>query len=319
MGGEVTLDARALIDIIDGMNDHTRVRTLLGGLGAQRFLRRHWQKMPLLVRGALAGFPGLLSPAQLMKLACRDDVRARLVIRHGSEWEVHEGPLTAARLRKLPARGWSVLVHDVNLVDTRARALLDLFDFIPFARLDDLMVSYAPAGGGVGPHFDSYDVFLLQGPGRRRWRVSHQTDLSLRENAPLKLLRAFRSQGEAVLQAGDMLYVPPGWAHDGVAVEACMTYSIGFRAPQWHELGVNFLRYLEDRLQLAGLYTDPDLKTQRTPAQIAPSMLQQVARHIAEIRWSAKDVTAFLGQYLTEPKTHVFFAASGTSLHSRGF
>lgn len=281
---------------------------LLGGLPPRHFLARHWQKKPLLVRAALPGFSGVLTLAQLVRLACRDDVQSRLVIRNARGWEAHEGPFQRSLCHGLPARGWSLLVHEVDRFLPAARTLLERFSFVPYARLDDLMVSYAAPGGGVGPHYDSYDVFLLQGHGRRRWRISHQSDSALVANAPLKLLRDFHPQQEWVLEPGDMLYLPPGWAHDGVALDSCMTYSIGFRAPAWQELGVYFLRFLEDRLELKGLYQDPGLKPQDGPARIARSMVQEVARRMGGIRWSAADVVRFLGQYLTEPKAHVVFA-----------
>ncbi len=294
-------------DIIGIMSALDATTRLLGGCPPRRFLAQYWQKKPLLIRAALPGFAGLLSPAQLAELACRDDVHSRLAIRRGRRWEAQQGPFERGFRRRLPARGWSLLVHDVNHFLPEARALLDRFSFVPHARLDDLMISYAPAGGGVGPHFDSYDVFLLQGPGRRRWRVSHQRDLSLVDGAPLKLLRDFRPEQECVLEPGDMLYLPPGWAHDGVALEACMTYSIGFRAPAWQDLAIHFLRFLEDRLELQGWYQDPDLKPQDSPARIARTMVDDVAQHLDGIRWRGPDVTRFLGQYLTEPKVQVFF------------
>jgi 50S ribosomal protein L16 3-hydroxylase len=200
-----------------------------------------------------------------------------------------------------------LLVNDINHFVPEARALLDRFSFIPHARLDDLMVSFAPIGGGVGPHVDSYDVFLLQGPGSRRWQISHQRDLTLVANAPLKLLRDFRAEQEFILEPGDMLYLPPGWAHSGVALTGCMTYSIGFRAPAWHELGIHFLRYLEDRIEPSGLYADPDLSFQDSPARISRGMVNKVGKHLQGIRWRGPDVARFLGQYLTEPKAHVFF------------
>jgi 50S ribosomal protein L16 3-hydroxylase len=281
---------------------------LLGSLTPHRFLAQHWQKEPLLVRAALPGFSGVLTPAQLLKLACREDTRSRLVIRRAGRWDAYEGPIRRTFLRRLPARGWSVLVHDVDHFLPAARALLEHFSFVPYARLDDLMVSYALPGGGVGPHCDSYDVFLLQGRGRRRWRVSHQRDTTPVAGAPLKLLRDFRPQLEWVLEPGDMLYLPPGWAHDGVALDACMTYSIGFRAPAWQDLAIHFLRFLEDRIVVDGLYQDPGLRPQKSPARIARSMVRQVAARLGDIRWNASDVARFLGQHLTEPKAHVFFS-----------
>src|SRR5882672_8323909 len=212
---------------------------LLGGLSASTFLRRHWQKNPLLIREAIPGFEGVVDFPAMVELAGRDDCESRL-----------------------PRCNWTLLVQGVNLFMPAARQLLSRFDFIPHSRLDDLMVSYAPPGGGAGPHFDSYDVFLLQGPGQRRWKVGRQDDLTLVDGAPLKILRRFAPQGECMLGPGDMLYLPPGFAHDGVAVDACYTYSIGFRAPSHRELVSQFLIFLEERLNPPGRYEDPDLATQ---------------------------------------------------------
>jgi 50S ribosomal protein L16 3-hydroxylase len=169
------------------------------------------------------------------------------------------------------------------------------------------MISYAVPGGGVGPHCDSYDVFLLQGRGHRRWRISAQRDLSLVAGAPLKLLARFQTQHEWQLGPGDMLYLPPSYAHDGVAMDECMTYSIGFRAPSWQELGGQFLAHLQDEIQLPGLYRDPGLRPAAQPARIGRDMLSQAQLHLGRIRWSPGDVLRFLGRYLTEPKPQVFF------------
>ena len=210
-------------------------------------------------------------------------------------------------------------MHDVNHFLPQARALLDRFDFISFARQDDLMVSFAPPGAGVGPHFDSYDVFLLQALGRRRWQVSHQADLALVEDAPLKLLRRFRPEQEWVLESGDMLYLPPGWAHNGVAIDACMTYSIGFRAPAWHDLAIEFLRHLEDQVSPHGMYRDPQLEPARHPGRVPPHMIREAATQLERLHWRAAEVTRFLGRHLTEPKTHVFFTAPPPALNKAAF
>jgi 50S ribosomal protein L16 3-hydroxylase len=280
---------------------------MLGGLTPRRFLARHWQKQPLLVRNALPEFTGLLQPSVLMRLACRDDAQARVVLRTGRRWEVQHGPFTPGFFRRDRRAAWTLLVQDVHHFLPRARELLQRFDFIPHTRLDDLMVSYAPPGGGVGPHFDSYDVFLLQGSGRRRWRISAQRDLALVEDAPLKLLARFRPEQEHVLAPGDMLYLPPGWSHDGTAVDACTTYSIGFRALAWQELGAQFLAYLQEHVRLSGMYADPGLTPASRPGRIAPGMLREAAAQLARIRWQRADVLRFLGSHLTEPKPHVFF------------
>ena len=169
------------------------------------------------------------------------------------------------------------------------------------------MVSYAPDGGGVGPHFDSYDVFLLQGCGQRLWRMSEQKDLSLVAGAPLRILQSFHSEQEWTLSAGDMLYLPPHVAHWGIAIGDCMTYSIGFRAPSAEELSGEFLNYLEMRRELSGRYSDPDLTVQSHPAEISASMIKKVHSILDGLKWNEEDVASFLGQYLSEPKSHVVF------------
>ncbi len=271
------------------------------------------------MRGAVEGFTGLLTPGELIALACRDEVESRVVIRRAARWEVQHGPFQPRYFRRLPSRGWTLLVQDVNHFLAQGRELLQRFDFIPYFRLDDLMVSYAPAGGGVGPHFDSYDVFLLQGLGQRVWRVSHQRDLTLVAGAPLKLLAAFRARQQWTLGAGDMLYLPPAWAHDGVAQDHCMTYSIGFRAPAWQELAVQFLAHLQDRVALRGRYADPALRPTGRPAQVAHDLLRRTAQSLSRIRWSQAEVARFLGAYLTEPKPHVFFEPPRRALSLHAF
>jgi 50S ribosomal protein L16 3-hydroxylase len=280
---------------------------LFGGLSTSSFLRRHWQKNPLLVREAIPGFKGVVDFRAMIELAGRDDCESRLLLRAGQRWTVEHGPFARRYLSRLPQRNWTLLVQGLDHLLPAARKLLSRFDFIPYSRLDDLMVSYAPPGGGVGPHFDSYDVFLLQGPGQRRWKVGLQDDLTLVDGAPLKILRRFVPQGECMLGPGDMLYLPPGFAHDGVAVDACYTYSIGFRAPSHQELVSQFLIFLEERLNPSGRYEDPDLATQAHPARIGSAMIAQVQRTLGSIRWNRGDVAEFLGTYLTEPKPNVLF------------
>jgi 50S ribosomal protein L16 3-hydroxylase len=280
---------------------------LLGGLSPRRFLARHWQKRPLLVRGALPEFAGMVAPRDLMQLAFRDDAQSRVVSRAGRGWTVQHGPFRPAFFRQIRADAWTLLVQDVNHFLPRARELLQRFDFVPYARLDDLMVSYAAPGGGVGPHFDSYDVFLVQGLGRRRWRVSAQRDLALVPDAPLKLLARFLPEAEHVLEPGDMLYLPPGYAHDGVALDDCITYSVGFRAPAWQELATQFLGYLQDHVALDGLYADPALVPPAQPARLPRALVRDALARLRQVRWGEADVQRFLGCYLTEPKAHVFF------------
>ncbi|KXS32665.1 MAG: cupin [Candidatus Gallionella acididurans] len=282
---------------------------LLGGLGAKEFLRDYWQKKPLLIRQAIPGFGGLLDPRQLIALACTEDVQARLVTQQRGKFELRQAPFEPEDFDLAGKVKWSVLVQGVNHHLPEAAALLKNFSFIPHARLDDLMVSYAPKGGGVGPHFDSYDVFLLQGSGHRRWQISSQSDRSLIANAPLRILSDFRIEQEWVLEAGDMLYLPPHYAHNGIAEDDCMTYSIGFRTPAYQELAEQFLVYLQDRIEVDGMYADPGLKTQQHPSEISAAMLQQAEKAINRVRWDREDIANFLGCYLSEPKPHIFFAA----------
>jgi 50S ribosomal protein L16 3-hydroxylase len=283
------------------------LKNLLGGLSVNEFLRDYWQKKPLLIRQAMPAFKGLLSPKQLVALACAEDVQARLITQRRGKFNLQQSPFEQEDFSSLGKTMWTVLVQGVNHHVPEAAALLKHFSFIPHARLDDLMVSYAPKDGGVGPHFDSYDVFLLQGQGHRRWQISSQADRSLIEGAPLRILRDFRVEQEWVLEPGDMLYLPPHYAHNGVAEDNCMTYSIGFRTPAYQELAEQFLVYLQDRIEVDGMYADPDLKLQKHPSEINAAMLRQVEQAIDQVRWNRKDIANFLGCYLSEPKPHIFF------------
>ena len=283
--------------------------TLLGGLTINEFLRDYWQKKPLLIRGAIPSFKGLLDPKRLVALACAEDAQARLVTQQRGKFRLQHSPLAPDDFANLGKTKWTVLVQGVNHHMPEAAALLKHFDFIPHARMDDLMVSYAPKGGGVGPHFDSYDVFLLQGLGHRRWQISTRSDRALIEGAPLRILKDFRVEQEWVLEAGDMLYLPPHCAHHGIAQDDCMTYSIGFRTPAYQELAEQFLVYLQDRVALGGMYADPYLKKQKHPSEISTAMLRQVEQGIAQVRWDKEDIANFLGCYLSEPKPHIFFDA----------
>jgi 50S ribosomal protein L16 3-hydroxylase len=296
------------------------LRTLLGGLSLREFFARYWQKRPLLVRGA---WPGLRDPASvsdLFRLAARDDCESRLVLRRGTRWTLRRGPLAPAALRALPARHWTLLVQGLNHFAPEAERMMRRFAFVPYARLDDVMVSYAAPGGGVGPHADSYDVFLLQGRGRRRWRIAVRGDRALDPRAPLRVLRRFRAERDWVLEPGDMLYLPPGVAHDGVALEPCLTYSIGFRAPSARSLGTEFLGFLQDALALADtLYADPDLVATRTPARLGDALVERCARMLDEVRWSRRLVVEFLGRHFSEPKPHVRFTPPRAPLAAAAF
>lgn len=288
-----------------------RTGQLLGGLSPESFLRDYWQKRPLLVRQAFPQFAppskNPLGPDGLMELAMQEDAESRLVRQSRGRWALEHGPFTAERLAALPRRNWSLLVSGVNLMLPFGDRLLRAFGFMPHARLDDLMVSYAPEGGGVGPHFDSYDVFLIQGHGRRRWEISSQTDLELVADAPLRILQRFQAEKSWDLEPGDLLYLPPKYAHNGVALSPCMTWSVGFRAPSRNELAGAFLAYLQDHLDLPGIYGDADLSLPRHPAELTPELLRRMSEMIQGVHWTRQDEAAFLGTYLSEPKPHVYF------------
>ncbi len=292
---------------------------LFNGLTPAQFLHRHWQKKPLLARSSLPQFAPLVTRRDLQDMAGSADTESRLIVRKGGRWQVTHGPFTQRDFAKLPTRNWTLLVQGVNHVLPEAQALLAQFAFIPYARLDDLMVSYAPPGGGVGPHFDSYDVFLLQGEGRRRWQISSQRGLALVADAPLKILSRFRAAREWTLAAGDMLYLPPRCAHDGVALDECITYSIGFRAPSAQDLCGRFLEFLQDRLDAPQLYTDPQLRPTRHPAQINSQLTQGLLCLLDGARWSRDDLLRFLGEDLSTPKNHVVYAQPQRALTLAAF
>lgn len=299
----------------------TRPLALLGGLSAAQFMRRHWQKKPLLVRQAVPAMVAPIARAALFDLAARDDVESRLIRYDAAKgWRLRQGPLPRRALPPASRLGWTLLVQGVDTHDDAVHTLLRQFRFLPDARLDDLMVSYASDGGGVGAHFDSYDVFLLQASGRRRWSIGRQHDLTLQKNVPLKILERFVPEESFVLEPGDMLYLPPRYAHDGVAVGGdCMTCSIGLRAPAADELAADLLvRIAEakaEEIEDAGSRRVP--LRYRDPAQLAvdvpgaiPSALQAFARRavLASLR-DPDAIDRALGESMTEPKSRVWFEA----------
>ena len=287
---------------------------LLGGLSPAQFMKRYWHKKPLLIRQAIPGMQPFLSRGALFDLAARDDVQSRLVIQQAASakqpWRLRHGPFARRGIPPFKQPGWTLLVQSVDLIDARMQGLREQFRFVPDARLDDVMVSYASNGGGVGPHFDSYDVFLLQAMGQRRWRIGRQKDLALQEDMPLKILADFQPEQEFVLEPGDMLYLPPRYAHDGVAQGECMTYSIGFRAPDQVELAQALLQGMAEQLAESlppKRYRDPGQPASDCPAQI-PLELQAFAQDALNKALRDPDMlTRTLGEHLSEPVATVWF------------
>lgn len=290
---------------------------LLGGLTPSQFMKRHWQKKPLLVRHAIAAFAPCLSRTDLVALAAQEGVASRLIVQSSKGWKMKHGPFGQRSLPPFGQKKWTLLVQGVDLHHDGAHALMQQFRFVPDARLDDVMVSYATDGGGVGPHFDSYDVFLLQAQGQRRWRIGRQKDLSLQEGVPLKILQNFEAEQEFLLNPGDMLYLPPKYAHEGVAVGECMTWSIGFRAPQEGELARELLMGLADEAFEGlgeALYRDPKQSAVSSSAAI-PASLAGFARQVVDkALQNPLLLDSLLGEYLTEPKAQVWFEATDAAL-----
>lgn len=269
------------------------------------FLRDYWQKKPLLIRNPWQDWTNPLEPDELAGLACEEGVESRLIVQSGDSWALEHGPFPEDRFETLGATPWTLLVQAVDHYATDVAALLDPFRFIPNWRIDDVMVSYASDGGGVGPHFDQYDVFLIQGLGKRRWRVGQRCDdaTPLRPHADLRLLEDFEATGDWVLEPGDMLYVPPGFAHDGVAVgEDCMTYSIGFRAPSRHDLMVEWTEHLVEDLADDDRYADPDLTRAADPGEIAPTAIDRLHAMAIEKLLDRDAFARWFGQHHSAPK-----------------
>lgn len=299
--------------------------TLLGGLTPREFMNDYWQKRPLLIRQAIPGFKPHLSPADIRKLVKREEVESRMIWRDEQGWHMERGPF--GKLPSARQEGWTVLAQSVDLHDDGMADLMRQFRFISDARLDDLMISVATRGGGVGPHFDSYDVFLLQGYGRRLWRISQQADLTLIPGIPCKILQRFEPEQEFVLEPGDMLYLPPHAAHDGIAeTHNCMTISIGFRSPTAGALACGMLHALSDQVMANlgnddGLYAkpvisgpvldqhykDPDAPATATPAELPDGLIDAAVATARKLRFSRKLAARFLGQWLTELPNNAYF------------
>lgn len=294
---------------------------LLGGLSPSQFMKRHWQKKPLLVRNAIPGFVPCVGRSELVALAGQEGVESRLIVDSPKGWKMKHGPLPKRSLPPFSQKKWTFLVQGVDLHHDGVHALMQQFRFVPDARLDDVMISYATDGGGVGPHFDSYDVFLLQAHGQRRWRIGRNKDLSLQPGVPLKILQNFEAEEEFVLNPGDMLYLPPKYAHDGVAVGECMTWSIGFRSPQEGELARELLLGLADEAFDGvgdALYRDPKQAAVASPAAI-PLALAGFARQVVDKALQNPDLLdSLLGEYLTEPKSNVWFEGASNEADLSG-
>jgi 50S ribosomal protein L16 3-hydroxylase len=277
---------------------------LLGGMSIATFLRDYWQKRPLLVRGAVPAFEDPITPEELAGLACEDGVESRLVRGAGKRWQVTWGPHDEATFAALPERAWTLLVQEVNRWVPEAALLLDRFTFIPNVRVDDVMVSYAVPGGGVGPHLDSYDVFLVQGQGERRWQWHDRPtkDTRLVDGLDLRILASFRPEADEVLGPGDLLYLPPGFAHHGVAVTPCLTYSVGFRSPSAAELWASFADAARTRAGASRLLSDPPFLEGVHPGSIPPELLARIREIVRSLDASDDTIDRWFASFATRLK-----------------
>lgn len=273
-------------------------------MSTKQFLRTHWQKKPLLVRGAFPGFRDPITPDELAGLSCEDGVESRIVREKGGKrpWEVTYGPQPEEIFARLPERGWTLLVQEVNRHVPEAALLLDRFAFLPNVRVDDVMVSFAEPGGSVGPHLDSYDVFLIQGQGRRRWMYGTKKarDVRFRQGLELRILERFEPDADEVLEPGDMLYLPPGFAHHGVAVTPCLTYSIGFRAPNAGEMWTSFARAAARAADAERLLEDPPLAPATNPGAIPPALLARVRGVVRGIDLRDEAIDRWFASFATQ-------------------
>jgi 50S ribosomal protein L16 3-hydroxylase len=277
----------------------------LADFDAGTFLRDYWQKKPLLIRNPWKSWRNPLDPDELAGLACESEVESRLIMQSQASWDMEQGPLAPDRFIELGARPWTLLVQAVDHHVPEVAALLEQFRFIPNWRVDDVMVSYAVDHGGVGPHFDQYDVFLVQGLGRRRWQIGGFCDeaTELLPHDDLRLLARFDPVEDWILEPGDILYVPPRLAHNGIAVGSdCMTYSIGFRAPSREELIVNWSEHVLEGLDADDRYADPDLPVQANPGEIAPAAIARLHALATGRLLDSDDFARWFGEYSTTPK-----------------
>jgi 50S ribosomal protein L16 3-hydroxylase len=286
------------------------------GIDRAAFLREYWQKRPLLMRDALPAAAFTLTPDELAGLACEAEFESRLITqRRAADWQLRHGPFTDADFAALPGSHWTLLVQDVDKYLPDVARLIECFDFVPGWRIDDIMISYATDQGGVGPHSDAYDVFLMQAAGRRRWRLSHcaYTDNDLLPGLEQRILAHFDTDEEWLLEAGDVLYLPPGVAHWGIAEGACMTYSLGFRAPTQQDMAADWFQHLVALSGTQRLADPADLATDRL-GELTPGVCEAAARLISELPDTRSPAfRRWLGAYLTDPKEQFQIFAPATT------
>jgi 50S ribosomal protein L16 3-hydroxylase len=273
------------------------------GMPVEEFLRDYWQKRPLLIRQAIPNFESPISPDELAGLACEEHVESRIIMEKGGKtpWQLRNGAFTEKDFSRLPQTHWTLLVQEVNRHVPEIADILDLFNFVPSWRVDDLMISYAPQHGSVGPHIDSYDVFLLQAKGLRRWQISREVGEFL-PDLDLKILKKFQAEETWILAPGDMLYLPPNVAHHGVALEECMTFSIGFLAPTHTEMLNDYVQNVTAQMDKDLRYTDPELTLPKDNGEITPQTLEKIQQIIRGLSLDNHSINQWFGQFISQSR-----------------
>ncbi|PCD01017.1 cupin domain-containing protein [Halopseudomonas pelagia] len=277
----------------------------LGDITPTEFLRDYWQKKPLLIRQAFPDYQSPLSADELAGLALEDEVESRIVLTQGDiPWELRRGPFAEDDFKVLPEKDWTLLVQAVDQFVPDVAELISAFRFLPSWRIDDIMISYAAPGGSVGPHFDNYDVFLLQTQGHRRWKIGQHcnADSPILEHPDLRILQDFQQQEEWLLEPGDMLYIPPGVAHYGIAEDECMTYSIGFRAPSHQEILHHFTDFLGQYLSDQDRYSDAGMSVPAEPSCIDDASIERLQGIVLELVQDKAALATWFGRFMTEPR-----------------
>lgn len=293
-----------------GTNHDPGHPAFLGGLTCQEFLDKHWQKAPLFIPDAFPEWVDLLSPDELAGFALEDVVESRIIREISpTTWELHHGPFDEATFQQLPETQWTLLIQALDHYIPELAKLLDQFNFLPQWRIDDLMMSYAVPGGSVGPHYDYYDVFLIQISGQRRWQIGQPCDDQTRiiPDLPIRVLEDFHARGAWVVNPGDVLYLPPGIAHHGVALDdQCMTLSVGFRAPAWSEVISEYSHAIANELGGQDRYQDQDLMARQGARHHAGLLsdrdIDRFQQHLSALLDNRDQLTRWLGSYLSLPK-----------------
>ena len=270
----------------------------------QTFFQDYWQKKPLVIRNALPNFETPVSAEELAGLSLEEEVESRIVIQKSdTDYELKRGPFTEEDYQNLPEQNWTLLIQGMDRLIPEVTDVLNDFDFLPRWRIDDIMISYATTGGNVGPHFDHYDVFLLQAAGKRRWTLTSQdcTEDNYITGVDLRLMKTFKVEQDHVFETGDILYIPPKWGHHGVALDdECMTYSIGYRTYRGQELWDSFGDHLSEMAVFKDLYLDPVWSENLNPGEVTAKATEQAQQLLQKTISNTDLMQTWFGRFATQ-------------------